>query len=329
MTDDNATPGVSEAVVAHTSAQFEFQCLQTVLNSLDALVYVSDMQTHDLLFVSQYGLKVWGDPSGKKCFQYLQSGQSEPCNFCTNSKLVNENNEPNDVQVWEFQNTVTQRWYQCRDQAIRWIDGRLVRLEIAIDISDRKQFELQLGKAKMEAEAARAEAEELARVDVLTKVYNRRAFFEHMERLYGYVQRKPRPLCLAMLDIDYFKRLNDTYGHAFGDTALIAVCKCIRESIREFDQLFRIGGEEFAITLMDCDETAAFDLVERLRRCIEAMTLYANDVEVKLTCSFGIAEHRPGLSVDALLAEADTAMYLAKQGGRNRTCLFSRMSPAV
>ena len=296
------------------SLKFEFECLETVLNSLDALVYVADMKTNELLFVSKYGLTVWGDPRGRKCYEYLQAGQASACSFCTNAKLLDAKGEPNGVLVWEFQNTVTGRWYQCRDQAIRWIDGRLVRLEIATDISERKEFELQL-------DAARAQAEELARVDVLTKVQNRRAFHEHIERLYSYMQRKPTSLCLVMLDIDYFKRINDTWGHAFGDEVLIAMCQRLREGLREFDQLFRIGGEEFVITLFDCDGSSALELVERLRSGIEKMVLQTQGASVPLTCSFGIAEYRPGLSIDALLANADGALYAAKQGGRNLCCI--------
>ena len=85
-------------------------------------------------------------------------------------------------------------------------------------------------------------------MDALTKVYNRRAFYEHMQRIYGYIQRKPAPLSLVMLDLDRFKRINDSYGHAFGDEVLVAaVSRCVRSGLREFDQLFRIGGEEFVI----------------------------------------------------------------------------------
>lgn len=298
----------------NTDPSFEFRCLETVLNSLDALVYVADMQTYELLFVSQYGLKVWGRPEGKKCYEYLQAGQQKQCDFCTNDKLIDADGTPAGVVVWEFQNTVTRRWYQCRDQAIPWVDGRLVRLEIAVDITDRKRMEQELLRA-------RQQAEELARVDALTKVHNRRAFYEHMERVYGHLERKPGPMCLVMLDIDYFKRINDTYGHAFGDDVLIALSANLRAHLREFDQLFRIGGEEFVIVLLDCDMQAALELVERLRRHIEAMTLHADSEAVRLTCSFGIAAHRPGIAVDALLANADAALYAAKQGGRNRTCI--------
>lgn len=312
MTDQE--PGASNPA-------FELRCLETVLNSLDALVYVADMQTYEVLFVSQYGLNVWGQPGGKKCYQYLQAGQTSPCDFCTNHKLLDAEGRPTGVLVWEFQNTITQRWYQCRDQAIPWVDGRIVRMEIAVDITERKDFEQQLAQAKVDAEIARLQAEELARVDALTKVHNRRAFFEHMQRIYGYIQRKPQPLCLAMLDIDRFKRINDTYGHAFGDEVLVALCRRIGQSMRDTDQLFRLGGEEFVIALMDCDKATAFDLIERLRHEIEAMQLSANGVPVNISCSFGIAEYKDGISVEQLLANADEAMYAAKQGGRNRTCI--------
>jgi diguanylate cyclase (GGDEF)-like protein len=305
---------IAASIASPAEQSFELRCLETVLNSLDALVYVSDMQTYELLFVSQYGLKVWGRPEGKKCYQYLQMDQPEPCTFCTNQRLINADGQPTEVLVWEFQNTVTKRWYQCRDQAIPWVDGRMVRLEIAVDISDLKQMEQALLQA-------RKQAEELARVDALTKIYNRLAFYEHMERILGQLQRKPAPMSLVMLDIDHFKRLNDTYGHAFGDQVLIALCENVRAGLREADLLFRMGGEEFVIVLPDCEMSAALKLVERLRSNLEAMTLYANGEAVKLTCSFGIAAYRPGIGVDALLANADAALYAAKQGGRNRVCM--------
>ena len=115
--------------------------LQVVLDGLDALVYVSDMKTYELLMLNKYGRQVWGDIVGKTCWQTLQSGQTGPCSFCTNARLLLPGGEPAAPVVWEFQNTVNGRWYECRDQAIRWPDGRLVRMEIATDISGRKQFE--------------------------------------------------------------------------------------------------------------------------------------------------------------------------------------------
>jgi PAS domain S-box-containing protein len=117
--------------------------LREILNSLDGLVYVADMETYETLFVNRYGKDVWGDFTGKTCWQSLQSGQKGPCSFCTNDRLLHPDGTPAGVYVWEFQNTVTGQWYECRDAAILWPDGRTVRLEVAIDITERKRAESQ------------------------------------------------------------------------------------------------------------------------------------------------------------------------------------------
>jgi PAS domain-containing protein len=121
-----------------------------VLNSLDAVVYVADMQTYELLFVNQYTKDLMGDITGKICWQTLQAGQTGPCEFCTNKYLLDEKGEPTGVYRWEFQNTVTGSWFDVRDRAIRWPDGKLVRLEIATDITERKKLEEDLRKALSE-----------------------------------------------------------------------------------------------------------------------------------------------------------------------------------
>ncbi len=122
-------------------AEESYRSIATILDSLDALVYVADMQTYELLFVNEYGKTIWGDIQGKICWKALQIDQDGPCPFCTNDRLLDEFGVPAGVHVWEFQNTVNKHWYQCRDEAIRWTDGRFVRLEIATDITDRKRAE--------------------------------------------------------------------------------------------------------------------------------------------------------------------------------------------
>ncbi|MFA5182361.1 MAG: PAS domain S-box protein [Syntrophales bacterium] len=115
-----------------------------VLNSLDALVYVTDMQTNELLFINKFGRDIWGDIEGKICWQTIQTGQTGPCEFCTNSRLVGPDGKPTEGIVWEFQNTVNGCWYECRDRAIYWPDGRIVRMEIAMDVTARKRAEDEL-----------------------------------------------------------------------------------------------------------------------------------------------------------------------------------------
>jgi PAS domain S-box-containing protein len=132
---------ITEHKLAEDKKAEDYARFKGVMDSIDALVYVADMETHELLFINEYGNKLFGNIDRRLCWQTLQCDQSGPCDFCTNDRLILENGEPAEVYVWEFQNTVNERWYQCRDKAIRWHDNRLVRLEIATDITERKRSE--------------------------------------------------------------------------------------------------------------------------------------------------------------------------------------------
>ena len=289
-----------------------YDSLSTVLDSLDALVYVSDMETYELIFFNKYGRDIWGDAQGKICWQVLQSGQSGPCEFCTNDKLVDENGKSTGVYVWEFQNTVDGQWYQCRDQAIRWIDGRLVRMEIATNITDRKQVEEELKIAKESAEA-------LARRDDLTGLNNRRAFYSDGEKLLNQAKRYVHPFSLIMLDVDHFKKINDTYGHAAGDDVLVSLANTLKAQVREVDIIGRLGGEEFAIILPETTLTDASAMAERLRVGLENIKVRSEKGSISITASFGIAIYsQEYTSLEDIINKADEALYQAKRNGRNR-----------
>ncbi len=139
---------MKEREKAEKRTALSFERFKTVMDSIDALVYVADMKTYEVLFVNKYGQDAWGEITGEVCWGALQSGQDGPCSFCTNDKLLDASGQPVEVLVWEFQNTVNQRWYQCRDQAITWTDGRLVRMEIAVDITRQKEVEEALADEK-------------------------------------------------------------------------------------------------------------------------------------------------------------------------------------
>jgi len=118
-----------------------FTELTVLFDSTPAAVYVADMQSYDLLFVNRFACEQFGAKwQNRKCYDYLQQGQQQPCGFCTNHQLLRAG-QPGPPVTWEFRNTKNGRWYQCLDKAVRWPDGRLVRLEIALDITERKELE--------------------------------------------------------------------------------------------------------------------------------------------------------------------------------------------
>ena len=119
--------------------------LITVIDSMDAIVYITDMETYETIFINECGRKIFGYIAGQVCWKAIQ-GQDEPCAFCTNDKLLDKDGKPTGIFAWEHQNTLNGRWYDCRDSAVQWHDGRMVRIEVATDITERKQAEELLKK---------------------------------------------------------------------------------------------------------------------------------------------------------------------------------------
>jgi PAS domain S-box-containing protein len=139
---------ITENKKAEEEVKSTHKRLLSILDGINALIYVTDMQTYELLFVNKYGRDVWGDVAGKICWETLQEGQSGPCNFCTNKYLVDKEGNPKGPYEWEFKNTVNNRVYFIIDRAIEWYDGRIVRLEIATDITERKKAEEELRESE-------------------------------------------------------------------------------------------------------------------------------------------------------------------------------------
>lgn len=139
---------------AEVKLQESNERLLTVMESIDALIYISDMETYDLLFVNAYGKRIWGENIvGQKCYKALQN-KDWPCDFCTNKYLLDQNGQPSGIYSWEFKNPLSEAWYDIKDRAVLWSNGRIVRMEIATDISHRKEIERNLKLAIDEAETA-------------------------------------------------------------------------------------------------------------------------------------------------------------------------------
>jgi diguanylate cyclase (GGDEF)-like protein len=155
-----------------------------------------------------------------------------------------------------------------------------------------------------------------AETDHLTGLLNRRAFQKQLEALLHDARRSSRPLGLALLDIDHFKRVNDDHGHETGDRALVAVAEALRDSVRDNDVVARLGGEEFALVLPGTRPDAAFVIAERAREQVAKQT----GLELALTLSAGLAGYpEDGSDAEALMRCADSALYAAKRAGRDRS----------
>jgi diguanylate cyclase (GGDEF)-like protein/hemerythrin-like metal-binding protein/PAS domain S-box-containing protein len=189
----------------------------------------------------------------------------------------------------------------------------------ATDISAIKQAEALLSQSnkELEQEVARrtAQLEQLMLTDPLTGIGNRRLLIKRLDEETVRAHRYQRPLTAIFFDLDHFKRVNDTHGHAAGDALLIRVAETLKSNLRECDLLGRFGGEEFIVLLIETGLEAALSLAERMRTAIAGIRL--PDMEARFTASAGLAELRPGETGEILLQRSDRALYLAKADGRN------------
>jgi len=163
-----------------------------------------------------------------------------------------------------------------------------------------------------------ARMEHLATTDGLTGLLNRRAFFDRAEAARLLALRQHQPITLLMLDIDHFKQLNDRFGHATGDEALVKFATSCSDALREHDILGRLGGEEFALALPGTDLAGALHAAERLREAVLAIRLLTCGNSYTMTVSIGVVLIDPQEDLAAALARADHALYEAKRNGRNR-----------
>jgi diguanylate cyclase (GGDEF)-like protein len=171
-------------------------------------------------------------------------------------------------------------------------------------------------------EACQRNLYESATRDPLTHAVNRRGFEEALAKEYAFSRRHGRPLSVVAVDVDHFKRVNDTHGHAAGDFVLKRIADVIARSIRCEDLFARIGGEEFVLLLRDIPTEAAVQCAERLRAAVERTAIEREGVRIPTTVSLGVATYDAGsyASPKVLVEAADAALYEAKAAGRNRVC---------
>jgi diguanylate cyclase (GGDEF)-like protein/PAS domain S-box-containing protein len=216
---------------------------------------------------------------------------------------------PEDFPFAEHQNLKadgTRAWVSWAVRPLYAVDGTVQEIMfVGMDVTARKAMEAQLIS--------------LATVDSLTGAANRRHFLDRAEAEIQRAARYGHPLSLALIDLDYFKKVNDTHGHHVGDAALAHLCRVLGGVLRDVDVLGRMGGEEFAVLLPETDLARAGQVAERMRAALEAAPVPLAEGVLPLTLSAGVAAIGPAApTIDALLQKADAAMYEAKAAGRNR-----------
>lgn len=201
-----------------------------------------------------------------------------------------------------------------------------LRISPLFDKRNRKVGRLVVWRDITEFKKSQIQLEKLATTDELTQAYNRRHFIEQVEAQLNRARRGKHPLTLALIDLDYFKRINDNFGHLAGDKALAGFAKLVFENIRNFDIFSRLGGEEFALLMPETNKADAFEVVDRLRRTVERHLLLLEEAPFSITFSSGITELVSETdNLESMLRRADHALYVAKDAGRNRVVVWEEV----
>ena len=187
---------------------------------------------------------------------------------------------------------------------------------IALLTSQLGEMEQERGRLQETVEKARAEAF----TDALTGLSNRHAFDRRLQEEYARWSRYGNPLSMIVIDVDHFKKVNDTYGHLAGDKVLHVIGAHLKNSTRTIDFTARFGGEEFVVLLPDTDIGGAKSVAEKIRQAVEQKPFRSGSSRVNITVSCGVASFQQGDGRKAPFERADEALYLAKRNGRNRCC---------
>ena len=194
--------------------------------------------------------------------------------------------------------------------------GRCLMVSVAAN-----ETRARLAKSRRQLGDTLEQVQRLASRDELTRTLNRRSLIAALERERNRAERSGQPFCIAMIDLDRFKGVNDTYGHAAGDAVLRAFAAQVHETMRMTDVFGRYGGEEFLLVLVGAAGAEALEAVERIRISVAAHDWRAIVPDAPVTISAGVAGFRKGETIEELLHLADQALYQAKRDGRNRSIL--------
>src|SRR5690606_2280996 len=216
-----------------------------------------------------------------------------------------------DAKTQELKLPQSEQVFQVRNSPLEQSGNKKGQLLIFTDITELKKLQEKL--------------EQQAYTDELTQIYNRRAFLQQCELEFKAAKENSMPFSVILMDIDHFKRVNDTYGHAIGDQLLMHVVRVCQAQLTEEQIFARYGGEEFVLALKAYSRKEAEALANRLLEAIESQPFFMGKEAVSVTLSLGVAEmpNEPEGKLFQLLNQADQALYMAKEEGRNRVMVYT------
>ncbi len=209
-------------------------------------------------------------------------------------------------------------------QALRLLPLRMSAAKQYVKLLDKwEQDRTRLKQFSAELVISNRKLQRYALIDQLTGLHNRRAGMDSLSQAWSVSERSGEPVSMMMIDIDRFKEVNDTHGHAVGDQVLVEVAATIRQSARKEDSVCRMGGEEFLVICRNTDLQSSLRAAERLRKAISDLIVTVEQAQLGVTISIGVTSRETGMSdPGALVNAADKALYAAKKKGRNRTCVL-------
>jgi len=304
----------------------ENKLFEALLDVIPFAAYAVDIETYEVVYANKMMTEKMYAPRDEYCWKKV-FGQENICSWCTIGELHKRKAiYQSEKMISTFFDEVSDSWLQSYDELVKWPDGRTVKYSIAVDITEQKEIQANMIKTHTKLamqtkklKEANQKLEYLATKDSLTGINNRGHFFDLAKKLWSKNLEEDQEIFVAMLDLDKFKNINDTYGHKSGDNVLKVFTKTVLNILEENDIFGRIGGEEFALILQGNNVDIISEKLETIRKSVQNLSVpYKENEEIKFTVSIGVVKKIDDSTIDLLLEKADKNLYEVKRTGRNK-----------
>ena len=317
----HAEAAAPHAVVTTFHDMTDYKRAEQAIQEHEAALFAMSQASHDaLITINSNGRIVFWNPAAERIFGYAP-GEVAGCDLHELLADAQDREQAHKGMAAFAQSGTGAIMERTREVMARHKDGHFFPVELSVASYRLNNEWLAVGSVRdiTARKDAERKLQEMATLDGLTGICNRRYFLELSEQELKRCRRYHRPLSMIMLDIDHFKQVNDTHGHAIGDKVLQSMTQTARIILRDADIFGRLGGEEFAIILPETNLVSARHVAERLRCAISKIKINTHNNEISITSSLGVAAISHEIhTIEMLLKYADQALYRAKNAGRNR-----------